>query len=45
MVEDCKEQATADNDGMLEAVLNRTRPSTDKDDEEARDTDKDKDTD
>ena len=45
VVKDCKEPTTADIDGMLQAVLNRTRPSTDKDDEEAEDTDEDKDAD
>ena len=45
VVEDCKEPTTEDIDGMLEAVLNRTRPTTDEDDEEAEDMDEDKDTD
>ena len=45
LVEDCKVPTTEDIDGMLEVVLNRTIPSTDKDDEEAEDTDQDKDTD
>ena len=45
VVEDCKEPTTEDIDGMVEAVLNRTRPSTEEDDEEAEDTDEDKDTD
>ena len=43
--EDCKGPTTEDIDGMLEAVFNRTRPSTEEDAEEAEDTDKDKDTD
>ena len=45
LVEDCKEPTTEDIDGMLEAVVNRTRPSTDKNDEEAEDKDEDQDTD
>ena len=43
VVEDCKEPTTKDINGMLEAVLSRTRPSTDEADEDAEDTDKDKD--
>ena len=43
--EDCKEPTTEDIDGMLEAVFNHTRPSTEADAKEAEDTDKDKDTD
>ena len=45
-VEDCKEPTTDDFDGMLEAVLNRTRPSKGEDDEEAEkeDQEEDKDT-
>lgn len=45
VVEDCKEPTAEDIDGMLEAVFNRTRPSTEEDDEEAEDTDEGKDTD
>ena len=45
VVEDCKEPTTEDIDGMLEAVLNRTRPTTDEDEEEVEDTDEDEDTD
>ena len=45
MFKDCKEPTTADINGMLQAVLNRTRPSTDEDDEEAEDMDEDKDAD
>lgn len=43
--EDCKEPTTEDIDGMLEAVFNRTRPSTEEDAEEAEDTGEDKDAD
>lgn len=48
LVEDCREPTTEDIDGMLEAVLNRTRPSADEDNEddgEAEDPDEVKDTD
>ena len=44
-IEDSTEPTTEEIRGMLEAVFNRTRPSTDKDNEEVEDTDEDKDTD
>lgn len=44
VVEDCKEPTIKDFEGMLEIVLNRTRASTD-DNEEAEDMDEDKDSD
>lgn len=45
LVEDCLEPTTKDINGMLEAVLSHTRPSTDKNDKEAEDMDEEKDTD
>lgn len=45
VVEDCKEPTIEDFEGMLEIVLNCTRPSTDDDNREAEDMDEDKDSD
>jgi len=41
VVEDCKEPTIEDIEGMLEIVLNRTRLSTDDDNEEVEDKDTD----
>ena len=45
VVDDCKEPTTEGNDGMLEAVLKRTRPSRDQGDEEADDEDEEEEND